>query len=155
MKWTGVQSLALANEKATASASAPTGSLVTTDSTPLVPQWAQSLLAEVAVLKGTVAKQQVMIQDLQSQVAKLEDQARSQEEEYAALERRMDQAEADTVDLDDTAREHGVTLEALEDGLASIQEDLGSARRTSELEQIREDVRVEIIARLRDALDSP
>jgi flagellar motility protein MotE (MotC chaperone) len=96
-----------------------------------------------------------MIQDLQSQVAKLEDLARSQEEEYAALERRMDQAEADIVDLDDTAREHGVTLEALEDGLATIQEDLDPTRRTSELEQMREDVRVEIMARLRDALDSP
>lgn len=155
MKWTGVQSPGLANEKATTSASAPTGSLATTDNTLFVPPWAQSLLADVAVLKGTIAKQQVMIQDLQSQVAKLEDEAGTQEEEYAALERRMDQAEADIVDLDDTAREHGETLEALEDGIATIQEDLDPARRASELEQMREDVRVEIMARLRGALDSP
>lgn len=155
MKWPGSKDPGLTNGEAMMSASTPTGSLEAVNSSLLVPPWAQSLLADVAALRETVTKQQVMIQDLQSQVARLEDQTRTQEEEYAALERRMDEADATIVDLDATAAEHGECLEDLEHGLGSVQEELDSARRTSELEHIREDVRVEIMARLRDALDAP
>ncbi|KAK7970672.1 hypothetical protein PG988_009745 [Apiospora saccharicola] len=122
-----------------------------------LPPWAQSLFVELAELKGVVATQERVIQDLQHKLVKLEGQAKTQDDESAVLQRRMDEADVAIVDLDATATQQGESLCELEDTLASLQEDwdLTAGRRAPELEQVKEELRAEVMNRLRTALDSP
>ncbi|KAK7951414.1 uncharacterized protein PG986_007142 [Apiospora aurea] len=71
--------------------------------------------------------------------------------------RRMDEADVAIVDLDATAAQQGECLSELEDSLASLQEDWESlsGRHAPELEQVKEELRAEVMSRLRNALDSP
>ncbi|KAK7908009.1 hypothetical protein PG985_015312 [Apiospora marii] len=122
-----------------------------------LPPWAQSLFAELVELKGVIATQERVIQDLQHKLVKLEGQAKTQDNESAVLQRRMDETDVAIVDLDATATQQGESLCELEDSLASLQEDWDSlaGRRAPELEQVKEELRVEVMNRLRSALDSP
>ncbi|KAK8089044.1 hypothetical protein PG997_004005 [Apiospora hydei] len=122
-----------------------------------LPPWAQTLVAELAELKGVVSMQQRVIQDLQHKLVTLESQATTQDNEHAVLQRRMDEADVAIADLDATAAQQGECLSELEDGLASLQEDWESlsGRRAPELEQVKEELRAEVMSRLRNALDSP
>ncbi|KAK8082116.1 hypothetical protein PG996_000897 [Apiospora saccharicola] len=115
------------------------------------------LFVELAELKGVVATQERVIQDLQHKLVKLEGQAKTQDDESAVLQRRMDEADVAIVDLDATATQQGESLCELEDTLASLQEDwdLTAGRRAPELEQVKEELRAEVMNRLRTALDSP
>lgn len=122
-----------------------------------LPPWAQNLFAELAQLKGVISTQERMIQDLQHKLVHLEGQAKTQDNESAVLQRRMDEADVAIVDLDATATQQGESLCELEDSLASLQEDWDSiaGRRAPELEQVKEELRAEVLNRLRNALDSP
>lgn len=122
-----------------------------------LPSWAQSLVAELIQLKGVIATRERVIQDLQHKLVKLEGQAKTQDNENAALQRRMDEADVAIVDLDAIATQQGESLCELEDSLASLQEDWDSmaGRRAPELEQVKEELRAEVMHRLRSALDSP
>ncbi|KAK8049589.1 hypothetical protein PG994_011319 [Apiospora phragmitis] len=122
-----------------------------------LPTWAQNLFTELAELKGVVSMQERVIQDLQLKLVTLEDQAATQDNEQAVLQRRMDEADVAIVDLDATATQQGECLSELEDGLASLQEDWESlsGRRAPELEQVKEELRAEVMSRLRNALESP
>ncbi|KAK8138589.1 hypothetical protein PG984_001969 [Apiospora sp. TS-2023a] len=115
------------------------------------------LFVELAELKGVVATQERVIQDLQHKLVKLEGQAKSQDDESAVLQRRMDEADVAIVDLDATATQQGESLCELEDTLASLQDDWDSTagRRAPELELVKEELRAEVMNRLRTALDSP
>ncbi|KAK6863801.1 hypothetical protein PG995_000329 [Apiospora arundinis] len=123
----------------------------------LLPLWAHSLFAELAELKGVVSMQEKVIQDLQQKLVKLEGQANTQDDEHAALLKRMDQTDVAIVDLDATATQQGEHLSELEDGLASLQEDWDSlaGRRAPEMDEMREELRVEIMGRLKNAMEGP
>ncbi|KAK8056245.1 hypothetical protein PG993_001472 [Apiospora rasikravindrae] len=123
----------------------------------VLPSWAHNLFAELAELKGVVSMQERVIQDLRYKLEKLEGQARTHGNEHAVLQRRMDEADVAIVDLDATAAQQGECLSELEDGLASLQEDWESlpGRHAPELELVKEELRAEVLSRLRNALESP
>ena len=101
--------------------------------------------------------QEKVIQGLQQKVMTLESQAKAQDDEHAVLQGRMDQTDVAIVELDATSTQQGESLAELEDGLASLQEDWDSlsGRRVPEMDQMREELRVEIMGRLKNAMEEP
>lgn len=125
---------------------------------------AQKLFAELAHVNEIVARQGEIIEsqgniiaNLKDEIDNLRDQAKTQQDEVANLEQRMDKTDVAVVDLDATVIQHGESLAELEDTTVSLQEycDEFSNRRAPELEEIRDEVRAEVMVRLRNALESP
>ncbi|KAK8095695.1 uncharacterized protein PG998_002326 [Apiospora kogelbergensis] len=140
--------------KAKGEAMASMGAL---DDDGFLPPWAHSVFAELAELRGVVTMQEKVIQGLQQKVMTLESQAKAQDDEHAVLQGRMDQTDVAIVELDATSTQQGESLAELEDGLASLQEDWDSlsGRRVPEMDQMREELRVEIMGRLKNAMEEP
>ncbi|ORY62629.1 uncharacterized protein BCR38DRAFT_244210 [Pseudomassariella vexata] len=123
----------------------------------VLPPWAHRLFAELAEVKECVVRQSEIIKDLQDEVVKLRTQEKTREDEYAVLEQRVDKTEMTVADLDATVTQHGESLADSEDNFTALWEccDEFSRRRSPELEDMREELRADVMARLRNALASP
>ncbi|ETS74531.1 hypothetical protein PFICI_14397 [Pestalotiopsis fici W106-1] len=134
-------------------------------------QLCQRLFVELADVKQVAARQEKTIQELQDKVAILEEQARAREDKVSrlqaeartqqddilVLEQRLDKGDAAVVDLDATVVQHDDTLAELEQSVAALQEycDDFAVRRVPEMDELRDELRAEVMGRLRSALESP
>ncbi|KAK9423200.1 hypothetical protein SUNI508_04494 [Seiridium unicorne] len=117
---------------------------------------ADRLFTELANTKEVVARQEVIIKELKDKIDKLQDQAKAQQEEFAVLEGRQDKVDVAVLDLDTTVTQHGDSLAELEDNVAVLQDccDEFSSGRGHELEEMKDELRSEVMNRLRTALES-
>ncbi|KAF7520365.1 hypothetical protein G7054_g12795 [Neopestalotiopsis clavispora] len=134
-------------------------------------QLCQQLFVEFADVKQVASRHEKTIQELQDKVALLEAQARvredklnrlqaevkTQQDDLVVIEQRIDKGDVAVVDLDAAVTQHDDTLAELEHNVAALQEHCEdfALRRVPEMDELRDELRAEVMGRLRSALESP